>query len=196
MSETNPKVDAYFRKAKTWRAELEKLRAIALDSPLTEEFKWSKPCYTFAGSNLVVLFALKETCAIGFLKGALLKDARGILLKPGENSQSNRWAKFTDLQEITKLEPVLKAYIKEAIAAEKAGLKIDFKEKHELVFPEELKKKLAKDAAFSAAFTALTPGRQRGYNLFFSGATQSATRAARIEKCLPQILKGRGLHDR
>ena len=196
MKRTNPKVDAYLKKAKKWREEMQKLRAILLDSPLMEELKWGKPCYTFEKGNVAILYGLKESCALGFLKGALLKDAKGILIKPGENSQSGRWIKFTSVQAITGMKPVLKAYIQEAIAAEKAGLKVDFKEKHELVFPIELQNRLDKNPALKAAFAALTPGRQRGYNLYFSGAKQSQTRESRIEKCLPQILRGRGLHDR
>jgi len=192
----NPPVDVYFAKAKKWQAEMKKLRAILLSSELTEELKWGKPCYTYQKSNLVIIYSLKENCALGFLKGALLKDANGILAAPGENSQSARWIKFSSVQEIAAKESLLKAYIREAIAAEKAGLKVDFSQKKELVFPEEFQKRLKTNAALKKAFAALTPGRQRGYYLFFTGAKQSATREARIEKCLPLILEGRGLHDR
>ena len=195
MNRTNPKVDAYFRKIQKWQKEMEKLRTILLDSPLTEELKWGKPCYTFEKSNVAILYGLKESCAVGFLKGSLLKDTKGILIKPGENSQSNRWIKFTSTQEIAEMKPTLKAYLHEAIEVEKAGLKVDFKQKNELVFPEELQKKLDKNLALKTAFTALTPGRQRGYVLYFSAPKQSKTRESRIEKCMPQILQGKGLHD-
>ena len=191
VTSMNPKVDQYLSKAARWREELKQLRAILLACPLTEELKWGKPCYTFEKSNVVVLYGLKESCAIGFLKGALLKDAKGILGKPGENSQSMRWLKFTDVPGIAKMKPVLKAFIREAIEAEKAGLKVDFKEKNELVFPEELSSKLDKTPDLKKAFAALTPGRQRGYVLYFSAAKQSETRASRIEKCAPKILQER-----
>jgi len=195
MNKKHPKVDAYFSKLKKWREELKKLRAIFLDSQLTEELKWAKPCYTFQKSNIAILCGLKESCAIGFLKGALLKDPNGILSQPGENSQSMRWMKFTALRQIAELEPIVKAYIHEAIQAEKAGLKVTFKKKSEPI-PEELQNKLDKSPALKTAFKALTPGRQRGYILFFSAAKQSKTRESRIEKCIPQILDGKGLNDR
>jgi uncharacterized protein YdeI (YjbR/CyaY-like superfamily) len=191
----NPKVDAYLKRAKKWQPEMARLRKILLACKLTEEFKWAKPCYTFEKSNLVIICELKESCALGFLKGALLKDAKGILIAPGENSQSMRWAKFTSVREIDGKSSTLKAYIREAIDAEKAGLKVVFKEKHDLVYPEEFQNKLDKIPALKTAFEALTPGRQRGYVLYFSGAKQSLTRASRVEKCTPQILNGIGLHD-
>jgi len=191
----NPQIDKYLGKLKRWQKEMEKLRKILLGCPLTEELKWGKPCYTFEKGNVAILYALKESCAIGFLKGALLKDPQSILIKPGENSQSGRWIKFSNIQEIARLESTLKAYIHEAIDAEKAGLKVDFKESKNLVFPVELKNAFEKKPALKTAFEALTPGRQRGYNLYFSGAKQSATRESRIEKCVPQILKGKGLQD-
>jgi len=192
---TNPKVDKYLSKAKTWQEEMTKLRAIALGYPFTEELKWGKPCYAFQNSNIVIIIPFKESCALMFCKGVLLKDAHGILNKPGASSQSGRWVKFTNLREIVKLEPVLKAYIAEAIEAEKAGLKVTFKKNPEPV-PAELKSKWDEVPALKTAFKALTPGRQRGYILFFSAAKQSKTRESRIEKCMPQILKGIGLNDR
>jgi uncharacterized protein YdeI (YjbR/CyaY-like superfamily) len=192
----NSKVTAHLKKAKAWQPEMEALRKILLSTELSEDFKWAKPCYTFGKSNLIVLCELKESCAVGFMKGALLKDAKGILIAPGEHSQSMRWAKFTDVETIAKLEPTLKAYVSEAIAAEKAGLKIEFKKSTDLVLPEELQKQLAQNAALKKAFAALTPGRQRGYHLFISSAKQSATREARVQKCIPLILQGRGLSDR
>jgi uncharacterized protein YdeI (YjbR/CyaY-like superfamily) len=195
MNRKNPKVDGYFRKAKKWQKEMEKLRKIMLDCQLTEELKWAKPCYMFEKSNVVIICGLKESCALGFLKGSLLKDAKGVLGKPGENSQSMRWLKFSDAQEIKALEPVIKAYIQEAIAVEKAGLEVTYKKTSDFTIPEELQNKLDKNAALKAAFHALTPGRQRGYLLYFSAPKQSKTRESRIEKCVPQILAGKGLHD-
>ena len=191
----NPKVDALLKeKSAQWQKELAALRAILLESPLTEEVKWGKPCYTFEGGNIAIIYGLKESCAIGFLKGVLLKDAAGILLKPGENSQSGRWVKFTSVEEIRKLAPTLKAYIHESVEAEKAGLRVEFKKSPEPV-ARELQDKLDKNAALKKAFTALTPGRQRAYNLFVSGAKQSETRTSRVEKCMPRILSGKGLND-
>jgi uncharacterized protein YdeI (YjbR/CyaY-like superfamily) len=190
----NSKVDAYLRKAKKWQEEMGKLRSLLLDSPLTEEFKWAKPCYTFQDSNVAILCGLKESCAIGFMKGALLKDAQGVLVKPGENSQSMRWMKFTSAREIAERKPIVKAYIEEAVAAEKAGVKINFK-KNPGSMPEELQKKLKENRALKTAFEALTPGRQRGYILYFSAAKQSETRESRIEKYTPHILKGLGMLD-
>jgi uncharacterized protein YdeI (YjbR/CyaY-like superfamily) len=192
----NTKVDVYLRNAKKWRAEMEKLRMIVLDGPLNEELKWGKPCYTFQETNIVLIIGFKEYCALLFCKGALLRDVNGILIKPGENTQAARQIRFTKVQEIVEMEPILKAYIREAIEAEKAGLEVNFKKNTELIFPDEFKNKLAKDPALKTAFDALTPGRQRAYHLFFSGAKQSKTREARVEKCRPQILKGKGLNDR
>jgi uncharacterized protein YdeI (YjbR/CyaY-like superfamily) len=194
-NKTNPKVDAHLTKAKKWQPEFKKLRTILLGSKLAEELKWGKPCYTFEKSNLVIMYGLKESCALGFLKGALLKDPKGILIKPGENSQSNRYIKFTNVREIARMEPILKAYIQEAIEAEKSGLKVEFKKNPEPV-PEELQNNLDKTPALKTAFNALTPGRQRGYILYFSAPKQSKTRESRIEKCIPQILNGKGLNDR
>lgn len=190
----NPKVDAYLKKAKKWQEEFKKLRMIILDSPLTEELKWGKPCYTFQESNIVILQGFKEFCALLFAKGALLKDPKGLLEKPGASTQAARRIPFTSVREIVELETVLKAYVNEAIAAERAGLKVDFKKNPEPV-PEELRKKLDENRALKAAFEALTPGRQRGYILYFSAAKQSKTREARIEKCRQQILNGKGLND-
>jgi uncharacterized protein YdeI (YjbR/CyaY-like superfamily) len=192
---TNPKVDAYLGKAGAWREEMEKLREIILPFPLTEELKWAKPCYAFEGKNVLIIIPFKESCALMFCQGALLKDCQGVLGKPGENTQAGRWIKFTSVREIARMAPVLKACIREAIEAEKAGLKVKFRKNTRLKLPEELKKKFAGSPALKTAFAALTPGRQRGYVLYFSGAKQSTTREARIEKCAPQILQGRGLND-
>jgi uncharacterized protein YdeI (YjbR/CyaY-like superfamily) len=195
MNRMNPKVDVFLSKAKKWQEELRKLRMIILDCGLSEELKWGVPWYTFQKSNVVGIYGFKEYCALGFFKGALLNDANGILIKPGENSQAMRQIRFTNVREIVEMEPILKAYIYEAIEVEKAGLKVDFKEKTELVFPEEFQKKLDENPALKAAFDALTPGRQRAYNLYFSAPKQSKTRESRVEKCMQKILNGKGLND-
>ena len=191
----NPRVDGYLRKSKKWQEEIEKLRRIILDCQLTEELKWGKPCYSFQKSNIVILQGFKEFCALLFCKGALLNDANGILEKPGENTQAARRIPFTNVREIVEMEPILKAYIYEAIEAEKAGLKVNFKKNPEPI-PEEFQNKLDEIPALKTAFDALTPGRQRGYILYFSAAKQSKTREARIAKWMKQILQGKGLNDR
>jgi uncharacterized protein YdeI (YjbR/CyaY-like superfamily) len=196
MNKMNPRVSAYISKLKKWQEEFKKLRTILLDCQLTEELKWGKPCYTFQGSNLVIIIGFKESCALLFCKGALLKDANEILIRPSENTQAARQLRFTNVRQIVELEPVLKAYIHEAIDAEKAGLKVIFKKNTELVFPVEFQKKLDELPALKTAFYALTPGRRRAYNLYFSGAKQSKTRESRVEKCMRQILNGQGLNDR
>ena len=195
MNEVTPKVAALLDQAK-WHEERKALRAILLDCPLVEEVKWNKLCYTFRNSNVAILYGLKDYCGLGFFKGALLQDPKGILCRQGQHSQAMRLIRFTDVREIVKMEPTLKAYIHNAIKVEKAGLTVDFKEKHELVYPDELRDRLKDDPAFREAFEALTPGRRRGYNLHFSAAKQSKTRAARIEKCASRILAGKGLNDR
>jgi uncharacterized protein YdeI (YjbR/CyaY-like superfamily) len=195
MNTMNPKVDVYFSKAKKWQEELEKLRMIILDCQLTEELKWGKPSYTFQESNIVIIIPLKEYCALMFCKGALLNDANGILIKPGENTQAGRWIKFSSVREIVEMETIVKAYIHEAIEVEKAGLKVNFKKNTELIFPEEFQNKLDENPALKTAFDALTPGRQRAYNLYFSAAKQSKTRESRVEKCVQKILNGKGLDD-
>jgi uncharacterized protein YdeI (YjbR/CyaY-like superfamily) len=195
-SKTNPKVDWYFTKAKQWKEESERLRAIILDCGLDEELKWGKPCYAFEGSNIVLIHGFKEYCAILFMKGALLKDSKKILVQQTENVQAARQIRFKNLQEIVALEPAIKAYVKEAIEVEKAGVEVPLKKTSEFKMAEEFRKKLEENAALKKTFEALTPGRQRGYLLYFSGAKQSATREARVEKCMPQILKGKGLDDR
>ena len=192
MNSMSPKVDAYLRKAKKWQAEMEKLRRISLDCGLTEELKWGKPCYTFQKSNIVIIQGFKEFCSLLFCKGALLTDPKGILKKFGW--QAARRIPFTNVREIIEMEPILNAYIHEAIETERAGLKVNFKKAPEPI-PEELQKKLDEIPALKAAFEALTPGRQRGYILYFSRAKQSKTRESRVEKCVPQILKGKGLND-
>ena len=192
----NPKVDAYFGGAEKWREELAKLRTILLGRPLTEELKWGKPCYTFQESNVVIIMPLKESCALLFAKGALLKDAHGILIQPTENTQAARQMRFTSVREIVATEPVLKTYLDEAIAVEEAGLEVRYKKISEFAVPEELQNKLDASPALKTAFEALTPGRQRGYLLHFSAPKQSSTRGARVEKCRQRILDGKGLNDR
>lgn len=182
-------------KVNTWKEELQLLRMILQDSELTEECKWGMPTYTYKEKNVIILSAFKEFCSLNFLKGVLLKDPKGILVKAGENSQSARLAKFTNVKDIIKHRSALKAYIKEAIELEKSGAKVEFKKSTEQDIPEEFKAKLNKNAALKKAFYALTPGRQRGYLIFFSGAKQSATREARIEKCVKKILSGKGMND-
>ena len=191
----NPKVDEFLAKAKKWHEELEKLRMIILDCRLTEELKWGVPCYTFQESNIVLIHGFKEYCAILFVKGALLQDVPGILIRQTENVQAGRQIRFTNVKEIVEMEPTLKAYIEEAIEVEKAGLKVDFKRNAELIFPEEFQNKLDEIPALKIAFDALTPGRQRGYLLYFSAPKQSQTRESRVEKCMQQILNGKGLDD-
>jgi uncharacterized protein YdeI (YjbR/CyaY-like superfamily) len=191
----NPKVDFYFTKAKRWKPELEELRRIALNCQLVEELKWGCPCYTFEGRNIVLIHDFKEYCAFLFFKGALLKDPKSLLIQQTKNVQAARQIRFTNAKEIAKLEKTLKAYIYEAVEVEEAGLKVEFKAKKELEIPEEFQQKLDKDPVLKTAFNTLTPGRQRAYVLHFSGAKQSATRASRVEKCIPQILEGKGLND-
>jgi uncharacterized protein YdeI (YjbR/CyaY-like superfamily) len=191
----NPKVDVYLSNAKKWRKELEKLRMVILDCQLTEELKWGKPCYTFQKNNIVIILPLKEHCALLFCKGALLNDANGILIKPGENTQAARQMRFTNIREIVEMEAILKAYIYEAVEVEKAGLKVNFKKITEFIIPEEFQNKLDEIPALKIAFDALTPGRQRAYILYFSAPKQSKTRESRVEKCMQQILNGKGLND-
>ena len=171
------------------------MRTIILDCQLTEELKWGCPCYTFQKSNIVLIHAFKEYCALLFFKGALLKDAHGILIQQTENVQAGRQIRFTNILEIVELETILKAYIHEAIEVEKAGLKVVLKKNTALKFPEEFQHKLDENSAFKTAFEALTPGRQRAYNLYFSEPKQSKTRDSRVEKCIQQILNGKGLND-
>ncbi len=204
----NPEVDKYLVdgcmrcklggtpecKVNDWREELHQLRRITLDCGLTEELKWGVPCYTFKGSNVIIVSALKEYATLSFFKGALLNDAHKLLDKPGENSQASRLIRFTSVEEIVGKEAIIKAYIFEAVEVEKAGLKVKFKKNPEPI-PEELQQTMDENPQLKASFEALTPGRQRGYILHFSQPKQSKTRYARIEKCIPQILAGEGLHD-
>ncbi|MBF4506910.1 YdeI/OmpD-associated family protein [Flavobacterium sp. JLP] len=191
----NPKVDFYFNKDQKWQEELEQLRTIALDCPLTEELKWGNPCYMYQKGNIVLIHAFKEYCAFLFFKGALLKDTNGIMIQQTENVQAARQIRFTDVKEIIELKDVLKRYIYEAIEIEKAGLKVDLKKTTEFAVSEEFQKKLDEDFKLKKAFESLTPGRQRAYLLHFSQPKQSKTRESRVEKYIPLILDGKGLND-
>jgi uncharacterized protein YdeI (YjbR/CyaY-like superfamily) len=205
----NPQVDHYFAagcgrcplggtpdcKVHNWQEEMAHLRMILLDSELTEEVKWSVPCYTFQGSNVLIMSALKNHLTLDFFKGSLLKDPHHVLQKPGKNSQAVGQLRFTSVEQVTEMETIIREYIQEAIEVEKAGLKVDFKKESEPM-PEELERKLEEMPQLKAAFEALTPGRQRGYILYFSAAKQSKTRVSRIEKYIPKILAGKGFHDR
>jgi uncharacterized protein YdeI (YjbR/CyaY-like superfamily) len=195
MNGMNPKVDWFFTKAKKWQEEFEELRTVILDCGLTEELRWGCPCYTFEKRNIVLIHGFKEYCAVLFHKGALLNDARGILIQQTKNVQAARQIRFTNVREIVKLKPILKAYIYEAIEVEKAGLKVPFKKPKEFSMPEEFQSKLNENPALKKAFNVLTPGRQRGYMLYFSAPKQSKTRESRVEKSMQQILNGKGLND-
>jgi uncharacterized protein YdeI (YjbR/CyaY-like superfamily) len=191
----NPKVDFYFQKAEQWHEELEKLRTIVLDCGLTEELKWGCPSYTFGKSNIVLIHVFKEYCALLLFKGVLLKDTHGILIQQTANVQSARQIRFTNVDEIVALASVLKAYIHEAVEVEKAGLKVPLKKTTEFPVSEEFQRKLDELPALKIAFEALTPGRQRAYLLHFSQPKQAKTREERVEKCIAQILDGKGLND-
>lgn len=206
----NPEVDNYLAvgcgrcplggtpecKVHNWPGVLVKLRSILLETDLTEEVKWRVPCYTFDGKNVLIMSALKEYCALGFFKGVLLKDPEGVLIQSTPNMQAERQLRFTTEQQVAELESLIKAYVQEAIEVEKAGLVVEYKKSSEFDVPEELQTILDEDPAFNAAFEALTPGRQRGYLLHFAQPKQSKTRTSRIEKCMPKIFEGKGLHDR
>lgn len=190
----NPAVDFYFSKDR-WQKELEQLRMIVLNCGLAEELKWGCPCYSFQKANIVLIHVFKEYCALLFFKGALLNDADGILIQQTKNVQAARQVRFTNVREIVQLKAVLKAYIYEAVEVEKAGLKVNLKKPSEFDMAEEFQIKLDTIPRLKKAFTALTPGRQRAYLLHFAAPKQSKTREARVEKCMPQILKGKGLTD-
>jgi uncharacterized protein YdeI (YjbR/CyaY-like superfamily) len=192
----NSNVDTILDKAKNWKEELKLLRQYLLYSELTEEIKWYQPCYTYDGSNVVILSGFKEYCALSFFKGVLMNDPDNALIQPTENMQAGRHLRFTSIEEIEDQKDLIKKYLKEAIEVEKKGLKVEFKKTSEFDMPEELEEKLAEDPEFKEAFEALTPGRQRGYILHFSGAKQSKTRIARIERCVPKIFEGKGHNER
>lgn len=183
-------------KVKKWPRELEKLRNIVLECGLTEELKWSIPCYTYEKKNILIVSAFKEYCALSFFKGALLKDSAGILISQTDNAQAARQIRFTTPEKIDELEPLIKEYILEAVEIEKSGKKIKTQTVDELPVPQEFQDEIDRDKAFKAAFEALTPGRQKAYLLHFAAPKQSKTRSARIEKCIPLIFDGIGLNDR
>lgn len=189
----NPKVDELFAKSKTWHEEMSRLRELVLGTELTEEVKWGQPCYTLAGANVLIIHGFKEYCALLFFKGALMKDPKGLLIQQTKNVQAGRQMRFTSLEEIKPA--VVKAYLKEAIAVEKSGAKVEMKKTEDFEMPAEFARSLKQLPALKDAFEALTPGRQRAYLLHFAGAKQSKTREARIEKCVPMILDGIGLND-
>lgn len=191
----NPKVDLFLDKAKKWQDEMKMLRSIVLSCGLKEDYKWMHPCYTDHERNIVLIHGFKEYCALLFFKGVLLKDKKGILIQQTENVQDRRQIRFTSLAEIVKLQTTIKEYIREAMEVEKAGLKVEFKKTAEFNIPAEFQKSLAKNKRLKKAFEGLTPGRQRGYLLYFSSAKQTKTREDRIKKYLPKILKGKGLDD-
>lgn len=190
----NPDVEFFFRKP-AWQNEFALLRNIALECGLTEELKWGQPCYTLGKTNIVLMHGFKEYCALLFFKGALLKDPKNILVQQTENVQAARQVRFTSAQQIAKMKPTLKAYIKEAIAVEKSGAKVPMKKTKEFAMPDEFKHALQEIPGLKKAFQSLTPGRQRGYLLYFSSAKQAKTREARVEKYVDQILAGKGLED-
>jgi uncharacterized protein YdeI (YjbR/CyaY-like superfamily) len=192
---TNAAVDFYFTKDTKWLREYKELRKIVADCGLTEELKWGCPCYTFKGKNIVLIHGFKDYCALLFMKGALLHNTDGLLIQQTKNVQAARQIRFTNLKEIVKLAPTLKAYIYEAIEVERAGLSISLKETAAFEMVEEFQTKLDELPALQKAFEALTPGRQRAYMLHFSAAKQAKTRESRIEKWIPSILKGKGLND-
>lgn len=191
----NPKVDLFLGKTKKWQQEMPFLRELILSCKLTEEFKWMHPCYTSGGSNIVLVHGFKDYCALLFFKGVLMKDPKGLLVQQTANVQTARQIRFSNLDEIRKLSPQIKAYIKEAIRVEKAGLKVEYKKTADYAMPEEFKATLKLDKKLKAAFEQLTPGRQKGYLLYFSAAKQSETRIRRIEKFIPAILKGKGVDE-
>lgn len=195
MNPTNPKVDGLIRKAGQWQEAFKKLRAIVLEFPLTEDVKWRNACYTLDGANVVLIHGFKEYCALLFFKGSLLKDPKGILVRPGENTQTTRQIRFTSVAEVDAKQPTIRDMIRKALEAERAGLKATKKSSTELQLPVELAKTLDENPALKKAFEALTPGRQRMYAIFISGAKQAKTREARVKKCVPLIKKGKGLND-
>ncbi|UOU97472.1 YdeI family protein [Chryseobacterium daecheongense] len=191
----NPKADFFFDEPGQWQKEFEKLRTILLDTGLEEEVKWGCPCYTYHGKNIILIHGFKEYCALLLFKGALLKDTDNILIQQTENVQAARQIRFTGLQEINDWEKVIKTYVYEAVEVEKSGIQVKMKETREFEMPEEFQHKLNENPELQEAFEALTSGRQRAYLLHFSSAKQPKTREARIEKYIPQILKGKGLND-
>lgn len=195
MSNTDPQVDAFFDRPGAWRPELAQLRALVLECGLTEALKWGQPCYTHHGANVVILGGFKEYCGLLFFKGALLDDPHGLLVRPTAETQAGRQIRFTSVEAITELAPVLRRYLLDAIRVEQAGLKVALKPIEERPVPEELQRRLDGQPELACAFRALTPGRQRRYLLYIADAKQAQTREARVDKCVPRILAGQGLDD-
>lgn len=195
MGAADRRCGIYYDRLTRWQAEGRALRAILLDTPLDEAFKWRQPVYVLGGENVAIFHAMKECCGISFFRGALLNDPEGLLVAPGPNSQAARQFRFTSLDEVERHVAAIRAYVAEAIALHEAGEKVDFTAKRDLALPEELVAALDTDPAFAEAWHALTPGRQRGYVLFISGAKKSETRAGRVEKWREAILAGKGMHD-
>jgi uncharacterized protein YdeI (YjbR/CyaY-like superfamily) len=205
----NPKVDAYFAegcgrcklyqtpqcKVHSYVELMEHLRSLLLETELKEDFKWKQPTYTLNGKNVLILTAFKDYCCLAFFKGSLMKDPDKVMITPGQNSQAARQLRFTTADQVIAQKDSIRAYIQEAINLEKTGAKVDFKQKNELEFPEELIQKFEEDSAFKRAFEALTPGRQRGWNLHFTSAKQSTTRSSRIEKAKAKIFEGKGWNE-
>lgn len=189
----NPTIDHYIAKLSQWAAEIQELREILLECGLSEEIKWGKPCYMYDNKNLIILYGLKESFAIGFMKGVLLQDTEKLLLLPGENSTEGKWMKFTDIKQIKERKAIIKAYVYEAIEIEKAGIKII--KNNELILIDEIQEILNADAKLKTAFDTLTPGRKRAYNLIIGGAKQSATRISRMESYIDRIMSGKGPGD-
>lgn len=193
--EMNPLVSKVHGKEKRWSAEYAALRRLCLASGLNEELKWGQACYDLNGKNVVVIHGFKDYCALLLFKGALMKDPKGILIQQTKNVQAGRQIRFTSLAEIKQQRATIVDYLKEAIAVEKSGAKVEMKSAAQFAVPEEFQTRLDNDPVLAKAFDALTPGRQKGYLLHFAAAKQSATRAARVEKHAPRILKGLGLND-
>jgi uncharacterized protein YdeI (YjbR/CyaY-like superfamily) len=191
----NPGVNWFFTKETKWQEAYRELREIVLSCKLTEELKWGCPCYTLNNSNVVLIHGFKDYCALLFMKGAIMKDSKKALVQQTENVQAARQLRFTSLGEIIKQKALIKSYIKEAIEIEKQGIKVELKKTTEYKVPEEFETALHEMEDLKKAFYQLTPGRQRGYLLYFSSAKQAKTRNERIEKYIPQILKGKGLDD-
>ena len=196
MSAPNPVLDNWFANARTWPLERASLRHIFLSCGLAEELKWGKPTYTYDGANIVLIMPLKEHCALLFMKGALLQDSSGLLIRPGENSQSARQMRFTSTAQIGELEKTIRGLVKQAIEVEKAGLKVEFGKSADLIYPPEFQDRLDRDSALREAFGELTPGRQRQYHIHFTAAKQVATRKSRVDKAIPLILERLGLNGR
>ena len=192
---TNPRVDAFIKNTEQWQEEFKTLRAILLGCNLAEDLKWGKPCYTFENNNVVLMHGFKEYCALLFIKGALMHDPQGILVQQTKNVQAGRQIRFTSVQEIAAMQSVLEDYVRKAIEVEKSGLEVEFKKSAEYAIPVEFQNKLNEIPELKTAFETLTPGRQRGYLLYLSEPKQAKTRESRVEKCMPQILSGKGLNE-